>query len=295
MSEIEARRPEAVDDALDRGVSQFRFRPESREILAKNLAHAVAGLLLLIAIWWVLAEIVMYSKGAVFPTPPETFLALWDALLGKEVNGLSIFTHTQASLYRWGIGYVVAVALGLGLGLLLGTTPRLHEVGMAPVHILQMIPGLAWVPVAMLIFGLGETSTMFIIAITALPPIVINSAGGIRQVQETHLRVARMSGKSDAEIFLHVLLPSSALNIINGLRVGLANGWRVLIAAEMVVGVAVGLGYSIYQSRYTLDFTSSFVSIIVICAIGLAIEKLLFASIENSLRNRLGLDQEETA
>ena len=113
---------------------------------------------------------------------------------------------------------------------------------MIPVYIMQMIPGLAWVPIAMLIFGLGETSTVFIILVTALPPIVINTAGGMRQVPPIYTRVARMSGRDSWALFSKVLLPGAALSIINGMRVGLANGWRVLIAAEMVVGVSVDWG-----------------------------------------------------
>ncbi|MDD3399074.1 MAG: ABC transporter permease [Candidatus Methanomethylophilaceae archaeon] len=293
MGESRTDRKRAMQQALDGNESQFRFRPENKRLLAQDIFNAVLGLLAIIALWWFVAELMIYIRGAAFPTPPEVFNAFWQALLGAEVNGRSIFAHTESSLYRWGLGYLIASVLGLALGMAFGTMARLHDVGMVAVHILQMIPGLAWIPIAMLMFGLGEAATVFIIAVTAFPPIALNTAGGIRQVPELHARVARMSGLDGGRVFLHVLLPGAALSIINGLRVGLANGWRVLIAAEMVVGVAVGLGYSIYQSRYNLDFTAAFVSIMVICAIGLTIEKVLFTTLENKLRNRLGVDRED--
>ncbi|MCX6650774.1 MAG: ABC transporter permease [Methanomassiliicoccales archaeon] len=255
--------------------------------------NVILGILIVIATWWVIAEVIIYVKGADFPRPFETFEALWNALNGSKINGENIFTHTNASLYRWGLGYIIALVLGIVIGFLFGTIPRLHETGMIPVYIMQMIPGLAWVPIAMLIFGLGETSTVFIILVTALPPIVINTAGGMRQVPPIYTRVAQMSGRDSWALFFKVLLPGAALSIINGMRVGLANGWRVLIAAEMVVGVSVGLGASIFNSRYSLNFIDAFVCIIVICAIGLIIEKLFFVWIENMLRNRLGLDRED--
>ena len=104
-----------------------------------------------------------------------------------------------------------------------------------------------------------------------------------------------LSGPNDGESSwdtFHVHLPASSLQIIDGLRIGLGNGWRVLIAAEMVVGVALGLGYTIIQSRWSLDFTGAFVSIAVICIIGLFIERFLFAAIENRVMGRLGLSRE---
>lgn len=291
--ELPVYRSEAYKEALQNNRSHFVFRPENRRLMIRDLLNALLGILVIIGIWWFLAEAMIYLRGAAFPTPAEVFLAFYDAALGANVNGQTIYAHTQNSLFRWGLGYFIALVIGLALGALFGTKAKAHDIGMVSVYILQMIPGLAWIPIAMLIFGLGETATVFIIAVTAFPPIVINTAGGIRQVPAVYTRVARMSGKDDRSIFLNVLIPGAALSIINGMRVGLANAWRVLIAAEMVVGVAVGLGFSIFQSRYSLDFTAAFVSIMVICMIGLVIEKLLFVTLENRVRNRLGLDQEE--
>ena len=280
-------------EALRKGISHFDFRPETKRLLIKDLGNAALGILLIIFVWWILAETMISLRGVAFPTPLEAFASLWQSLGGAEVNGESIYMHAQASLYRWGLGYVIALVLGITIGLLFGTLSRLHDAGMVSIYILQMIPGLAWIPIAMLIFGLGESATVFIILVTVLPPIIINTAGGIRQVPPIYTRVALMSGKDRLSLFTKVLIPGAALSIITGMRLGLANGWRVLIAAEMVVGVAVGLGYSIFQSRYNLDFTAAFVSIIVICLIGLTIEKLLFVKLEDLVRNRLGLDRED--
>ena len=261
--------------------------------MARDLGNALIGVAVIVAAWWLTAEAMIHLRGAAFPTPPEAFVALWEALLGAELNNATVYAHTQSSLSRWGAGYLIALAFGLVAGMAFGTAPRLHDAGMVAVYILQMVPGLAWIPIAMLIFGLGEAATVFIIAMTAIPPIVINTAGGIREVPTVFTRVAQMSGREDSSVFLHVLLPAASLSIINGMRIGLANGWRVLIAAEMVVGVALGLGFSIYQSRYSLDFTAAFVAIMVICVIGLTIEKLLFVKMENKVRNRLGIDRED--
>ena len=93
-------------------------------------------------------------------------------------------------------------------------------------------------------------------------------------------------GANKVDLFLHVLLPASLLHIVNGMRMGLANSWRVLIAAEMIVGSGVGLGYIIIQSRWSLDYTSAFVSLILIVAVGLTFEKMVFGRIEKSLQRK---------
>lgn len=285
-------RREAIGKALSEGRSHFEFRPETHRLLLSNSLNIAIGIALVIAIWWVVAEAMIYTRGALFPTPPETFSALWDALKGAELNGETIYFHTWSSMLRWGTGYAIALIVGMIVGISFGTLCRLYDTGMVSVYIIQMIPGLAWVPIAMLIFGLGESATVFIILMTAMPPIIINTAGGIRQVPPVYSRVALMSGKDKLSLFIGVLIPAASLSIIDGMRIGLANGWRVLIAAEMVLGAMVGLGATIYDSRYSLDFVSAFICIIVICFIGLAIEKLFFAGLENMVRNRLGLDKE---
>lgn len=285
-------RKEAIEKALKEGRSHFEFRPETRRFLLSNAFNIAIGIALVIVVWWVVAEVMIYTRGALFPTPLETFSALWEAIKGETLNGETIYYHTWSSMLRWGTGYAIALAIGIAVGISFGTLSRLYDTGMVSVYVIQMIPGLAWVPIAMLIFGLGESATVFIILMTAMPPIIINTAGGIRQVPPVYSRVALMSGKDRLSLFTSVLIPAASLSIIDGMRIGLANGWRVLIAAEMVLGAMVGLGATIYDSRYSLDFVSAFICIIVICFIGLAIEKLFFAGLENVVRNRLGLDKE---
>jgi NitT/TauT family transport system permease protein len=285
-------RMDRVSQALEKGESLFEFPKDKYASLRRNALGVVTGVTLVLALWYAVAEIVAATKGVYFPRPWETFQALADALGGAPIQGESIYDHTLASLYRWGVAYVLAVVVGVGLGCFLGVSQRTHQLSVVSIYILQMIPGLAWIPIAMLIFGLGEVATIFMIFMTAFPPIVINTSGGLRSVPPTYKRVAQMSGAGQMRSFSSVFLPASALSIIDGLRIGLANGWRVLIAAEMVVGVALGLGYVIIQARYDLDYVSAFVSIIVICLIGLAVEKMLFTVIEDKVRDRLGLDRE---
>jgi ABC-type nitrate/sulfonate/bicarbonate transport system permease component len=190
---------------------------------------------------------------------------------------------------RWGLGFGLAAGTGLAAGLLLGWWRALNRVTMPVIYVLQLIPGLAWIPIALLLFGVGERATIFMIFVTALAPVVINTVAGVRGVDPGYVRAAQMMGAVPRSLFFRVLLPAAVPHLLSGLRVGLANGWRVLVAAEMIVGTGTGLGYSILQARWTLDYASSFACILVIVALGLAVEKLGFAPLERKTAERWGV------
>lgn len=265
--------------------------PRLMEIL-KKIGFFVAGVAFCIIVWWVFAE--WYNANMArfisFPEPADCFGRAVEfftedfAILGSEVT-----VHLKYSLMRWMEGFLIAAFIGTAIGLAMGTNDSIYRFGSVPVGILQMIPGLAWYPVCILLFGLGEESALFIISITVISPIAINVSNGLRRVPEVNIRVARMCGKSRLDTFLEVLMPFAAMDVIAGFRIGMANAWRMLIAAEMVVGVAVGLGYAIQIETAYLDYTSAFACIILICAIGLVIDKFILASVENYASRKLGL------
>ena len=101
-------------------------------------------------------------------------------------------------------------------------------------EILQLIPGLAWIPVAILIFGIGDQATLFMIAVTAFAPVAINVSGGVKRVDEMYIRAARMLGLNNRMLFMTVLVPGALPHILSGLRIGLGNSWRVLVRNNFV-------------------------------------------------------------
>jgi ABC-type nitrate/sulfonate/bicarbonate transport system permease component len=172
---------------------------------------------------------------------------------------------------------------------IIGGSRAFERLLMPLVYVLQLVPGLAWIPIAILLFGIGNRATVFMIAVTALAPVAVNMVAGIRGAAQEHLRVARMAGAGRWQTFAHVLLPGAVPHLLSGLRVGLGNSWRVVVAAEMIVGTGTGLGYSIIQSRWTLDYASAFVCIIVICVVGLLVEYVGFAKLEEATVRRWGM------
>jgi len=263
--------------------------------LVRKMIVFLIGVCFVILIWyfaaWYYNTYMMYALR--FPDPTSAFERLYGLWVGDyKISGVEFSDHIIASLRRWVIGFSLAFLIGLTIGVLMGVNEKIYEFGSVPITILQMIPGLAWFPVTILLFGFGEESAIFIISITVISPIAISIANGIRRVPSVYRRLSAMSGMSYTDNLIGVLIPFAALDIVTGLRIGMANGWRMLISAEMVVGVIIGLGYSIDAAVALSNYTTAFACIVVICIIGLVIDKLILSPIESYVSTKTGLGAE---
>ena len=263
--------------------------------MVKSVLIFIAGVLIIIVIWHIFAWYYneFTDKLMKFPYPLETFQTLYAYLFeNKQMFMKSIYDHLAASLRRWFIAFIISTVLGVILGTILGLWKKIYPIAISPINIIQMIPGMAWLPVAMLMFGLSEKSAMLIIFIISFVIITLNVAGGIRRIPEVYLRAGEMMGANKAVMSLKIILPFAALDIVNGLRLGMGSAWRVLISAEMVIATGIGIGYAISALRAVLDYVGSFACIAVICFVGLVINKLVFVNIEKYVRHKLGMDED---
>ena len=251
----------------------------------EKIKNSWGGFLLIIVLWMLIAIYARFVQDKPFPFPWEAAASL----LRNQPGKAGIIEHTGSSLLRWTQAFIIASAAGTAAGLLMGIFGRLDRLLLPLVNVMQLIPGLAWVPVTLILFGLGGRSTIFVIAVTAVAPVIINTRTGIQEISPGFFRAADMMELKPAARFTKIILPGAAPSIISGLRIGAANGFRVLISAEMVIGSGLGLGYSLYQSRWTLDYDSAFGILIIIALTGLLIDKFIFSLIENAVRKRRGL------
>ena len=258
-----------------------------------DIITLLIGVLITLFIWWTVGSIynTFFASSMTFPMPDEVFDDLFSLMTGERVFTYTLWQHIAASMERWVIGFLIAALIGMVIGFAVSMHTSIYKVLMVPVNILQMIPGLAWLPVVLILFGFGNESAIFIVGVVAIAPIAINVSNGLRNVPKVNRRVAKMSELSRWDTFLEVLLPFSILDILTGLRIGLGSSWRMIIAAEMVVGVMQGIGFTIKGASDTLDYTTAFACIIVICAIGLAIDRLFFNPMERLVRKRTGIGE----
>lgn len=262
--------------------------------LAMTFLTFIAGILLVLLIWYLMAWYVNEFMDIVlrFPYPSESIGWAWDALIRENrIYGHTILEHLTASLRRVLIAFIGAAVVGIVLGTILGYFTKIYPIGIIPVTVFQTIPGLAWVPIALLLFGLGDKASIFIIFAVATMVITINVSGGIRTIPDVVTRAAGMMGANGVIMFFKILVPYSAVSIINGLRLGMGSAWRVLIAAEMLIGTGIGLGSSMEILRDDLDYVGAFGCIVIIVIIGLIIDKVIFSAIERSVRHRLGMEE----
>ncbi len=179
-----------------------------------------------------------------------------------------------ASLTRVGCGFLIAVLLGLPLGVLSGRLPAVQRLLGASINGLRAVPGISWLPLAMVWFGIGTKTTLFLVALAAFFPIYLNAAAGARQVDPLLLQAGAMMGVSRSRLVLAILFPAAMSHILTGLRLGLGISWAYLVLGELS-GVPNGLGAVIMDARMVGRIDLIVVGIILIAAIGRMSDQLL--------------------
>jgi NitT/TauT family transport system permease protein len=223
--------------------------------------------------------------------PPKLFPSLEviaAALVRLTVSGI-LPHHVLETLARLGLGFGLAVLIGVSIGVLMGRSRRAEDIFLPVVSIGAPIPGLAYAPLFLLWFGLGNLSAVLLVAFVSAFPIIYNSWTGVKAVKEIWVRSAQAMGADNRSLFRHVILPGALPYILTGLRLGLAQAWRILVGVEMLAAVPWGLGWLIFGAREFLNTDVMMAGIVVIAVIGLALEKLVFRPLEQFTVVRWGM------
>jgi NitT/TauT family transport system permease protein len=177
------------------------------------------------------------------------------------------------SLYRVGLGMLIAVVIGVPLGILIGRIAQLREITNIPFQFLRMISPLSWMPIAVMGFDTWDAAIVFLITVAAIWPIVFATAAGVRRIDPAWIKVARNLGANPWHMLTTVILPAVATDIFTGIRLALGVAWVVLVPAEYL-GVTSGLGYAINDARDTLEYDRLSATVVVIGVIGFALDTL---------------------
>lgn len=226
-----------------------------------------------VVLWHVAA--VIYDSPFI-PKPYDVWLALERLTVKGDVNGHTMWAHTQASLVRVLAGFAAAVVMGVPLGLLMGLYPSLYQGTRSLSEPLRFIPPLAWIPIA-LVTMTGFSRYVFIIWLGAFFPIFVATLVGVPRVEILHKNVAMVHGASKGWIVRKVVIPSILPDIFGGMRVGLGVGWMCIVAAEMIGGDSLGLGKLILKYAEMLRMSEIVAGMIVIGLLGLIMNEILLA------------------
>ena len=235
------------------------------------------------ALWEIVARAGVFPQQ-LFPTLEQIARAFVDLTIAGILPH-----HTVDTLLRLFAGFGLAAACGITIGMAMGRSRRAEDCLLPLVSILAPIPGLAYTPLFLLWFGPGEVSAILLVGFVSMFPVIYNTWTGVKAVKEIWLRSAQSMGANNRRLFRNVILPGALPYILTGLRLGLGQAWRILVAVEMLAAVPWGLGWLIFGAREFLNTDAMMAGVIVIALIGLALEKFVFQKLEHYTVVRWGM------
>jgi NitT/TauT family transport system permease protein len=248
-----------------------------------SVRRAVVTLVLVAAGYEALARSGFFP-AVLLPTLPTVARTLWVGIADGTLPRHALYT-----LYRVMVGLGLAVALGLPLGILMARYRALEHFFMPLVSVLMPIPSLAWVPLFILWFGLGNVTTVLVVFYAATFPMLLNAWSGVRSVNPLWMRAAGAMGADGRALFWKVMLPGASPFIITGVRQAFLRAWIAVVGAEMLAASDWGLGWVIFDAKEFLNTDVMLASLAVIGAIGFVFERLVFGSLERVTVVRWGM------
>ncbi len=241
----------------------------------KYLIISCLSVMTVLFVWWLLIDVFHVKRQNVFPGPIKVFNGFITKLYTKKPDGATLIEHLASSMRVALTGYGFGVLIGVPLGVMMAWN-RWFEMFTRPLFdLLKPIPGVAWIPLMILILGIGLESKATVIAIASMIACTINAYTGIRQTKEVHLWVGDTFGASRWQQLYKIALPTALPMIFTGMRIALGTAWTALIAAELLASTR-GLGYMIQQSRATARPDLIIVGMITIGIVGAVLDRILF-------------------
>jgi ABC-type nitrate/sulfonate/bicarbonate transport system permease component len=243
--------------------------PAWRRLAQSHALVVLRSFAVFLALWWALHA--WNANPLQLPSPLRVVESAWDLLRSGE-----LMEHAAISTARLGVALVLAVLLAVPLGFAMGLSPRLEAYVDPLVELLRPISGIAWIPLGLFIFGIGDTLPVFIMVYVAFFPLLLNTLAGVRQVDRRLVAAAHTMGVNRRALLLHVIVPAALPTMMVGLRLAFAGAWAAIVAAELI-GAPSGLGFAIEWYRQLLMTPKVFAFIMVIGIVGYLCDLLLRA------------------
>ncbi len=261
---IEAAAPSAPRKAR---TSRYRILGEG-----STLAVNLVSIALMLGAWWLATHMGWVSR-LFLPKPQQIWSAFVQAVNG-DLDGATLWGHFLASMGRVFGAFVLAVALGIPIGILMGTSRIARGLFDPPIEFYRPLPPLAYLPLMIIWFGIGETSKIILLFLAIFAPVVLAARAGVRSVSQEQIQAALSMGASLPQVIRHVIMPGALPEILVGLRIGMGVGWTTLVAAEMVAADA-GLGKMVFNASNFLRTDVVILGILLIGFVAFAFELTL--------------------
>src|SRR5690606_14223546 len=229
--------------------------------------YGIVGLAALVALWWL--GVYLLQGGIPLASslrPGPAFASLFDLLSQNHLT-----SHTLVSLKRVAVGLGLALLLGVPIGLAVGSSRALENCTSSAFQFLRMISPLSWMPIAVMVFGIGDAPSYFLLTFAAVWPVILNTAAGVRQLDTRWLMLAKCLSATRRDMLFKIVLPGMCGHILSGVRLAIVFTWIVLVRCAML-GASSGLGYFILDTRARLAYSELTAVIVLIGALGFMLD-----------------------
>lgn len=240
----------------------------------KYLLISCVSVLAVLLLWYLLIDVMELTKSSVFPGLGKTFQTFLTKLVDKKPDGATLGQHLLESLKVCLMGYSIGAILGIPLGVSMAWNKWCDWLVRPVFDLIRPVPGLAWTPMFILIFGIGIEAKAMVIFVNSFVACIVNAYTGIRQTDELHLWVGDVFGASGWQKLTKIAIPTAIPMIFTGLRSALGGSWMALVAAEMLAA-SKGLGFMIQQARYISRPDLVIVGMLMIGVVGLILDLIL--------------------
>ncbi|KAF0222261.1 MAG: nitrate/nitrite transport system permease [Rhodospirillaceae bacterium] len=263
----------AVAAPLSRPIAPSELKKKLRHVAAVTVPPLV-GLIVLLGLW----ELACQQAGAMLPPPSkvltDTKELILDPFFDNGGTDKGLFWHLAASLKRVAMGFSLSAIIGITLGMIIGQS-KVAMRALDPIfQVLRTVPPLAWLPISLAAFKAADPSAIFVIFITSVWPIILNTAVGVRNIPQDYRNVAAVLRLSPLEFFAKIAMPASVPYIFTGLKIGIGLSWLAIVAAEMLIG-GVGIGFFIWDAWNSSLMSEIILALVYVGLVGFALDRLI--------------------
>jgi nitrate/nitrite transport system permease protein len=254
-------------------------RPQTNildRLLSNRKTRKIVAPLIAISVILIIWQLLTLSPDANLPSPIKVVQQTWELIIDpffdKGATNKGLFWQIWASVQRVLQGFTLAAIVGISVGIIIGTNEFLYDAFDPIFQILRTIPPLAWLPIALATFQQSNPSAIFVIFITSIWPIILNTIAGVQQIPQDYINVSKVLQLSRKEYFMDVVFPATVPYIFTGLRIGVGLSWLAIVAAEMLIG-GVGIGFFIWDAWNAANISQIIIALIYVGLVGLLLDK----------------------
>ncbi|QMV50144.1 taurine ABC transporter permease TauC [Ewingella americana] len=261
----------SLDSALNNQTTVAATRRSWLARIPRNVRLSIATLLVLLVVWWAVTALKLISP-LFLPAPQQVLHQLYVIASPQGFMDATLWQHLAASLTRILIALLAAVVIGVPVGIAMGLNDTVRGILDPLIELYRPVPPLAYLPLMVIWFGIGETSKILLIYLAIFAPVALSAVAGVRSVSQVRVRAAQALGASKLQVLRYVVLPSALPEILTGIRIGLGVGWSTLVAAELIAATR-GLGFMVQSAGEFLatDVVIAGISVIALIAFSLEI------------------------